>query len=269
MQKINPIYLDVEKYGLSWMKNAFDIYKSGFWTHTAIFFLASFSVLVTLTIESFIPEEYHFFYEWLLSAFFSIFLCVYFTTYIIGIVYKYDKGALEFDIGFDKETIIRFIKVNWFFFILSVVFYAIDHLFSLGGNANGDTLDINAVDALKRSDIRDLMLMTSDFIFQHSHNFLIFCFLMLYVYMKKDFLSIISLIRKALVDENNLGLAIFIIIATLMVMSSIAQIGGYSFLVYFFFVPYLTSLYYVIFKHMFFGEEPTEREEKEGKLSMA
>jgi hypothetical protein len=255
MQKINPVHLDVREHWCSWLIDAFTIYKSSMLTHKAIIIVALMFLLVSSNIESIIPDQYSSYYEWIHLALFRIVFCVYFITYMIGIIYKHDKNSPSLNIGFDKTIISRFIRLNMVIFGLNIISYAFRHLFSVGDAEQSQQV-------IEYTDFELLLIGVESFVFYYIYDFFVFCFVMLYVYMNKSFFSTIGDFNKAIFGHNNFIFAIFLSIFSAVFLDSIANIGNYSVLSYFFFLPYFLSLYYVIFKHLFFGMEPSKREAK-------
>lgn len=253
MQKINPVHLDVKEHWQSWLTDAFTIYKSSILTHKAIIVFALIAVFISSNIESMIPESYSSYYEWIHFALFRVLFCVYFITYMIGIIYKHDKKSPSLNIGFSQNTMGRFVRLNMVVFVLSVISYALRHLFSTGEVEQSQQV-------IEYTDFELLLLGVESVIFYHIYDFFAFCFVMLYVYMNKDFFSTLDDFNKAMFGQNNFAFAIFLSIFSVVFFDSIANIGNYSVLSYFFFFPYFLCLYYVIFKHLFFGMEPSKRE---------
>jgi hypothetical protein len=255
MQKINPVHLDVKEHWKSWLLDAFSIYKSSMVTHKAIIIVALMAVFFSLNIKSMIPESYSGYYDWIHYALFRMFLCVYFLTYMIGIIYKHDRNSPSLNIGFSNNTIHRFIRLNMVIFVLNVISYALQHLFSVNEREVSQS-------AIEYSYFELLILELESVVFYNVFDFFAFCFIMLYVYMNKDFFVTIDDFQKAVFGHNNFLLTIFLSIFTVMFLNSVANIGSYSVVSFFFFFPYFLCLYYVIFKHLFFGMEPSKREVK-------
>ena len=252
MQKINPVHLDVKEHWRGWVSDAFHLYKSFLITNKAIMLIALLFIYMTNSLESFFTETSYI--EWISFLFLRVIVSAYLITYILGMAFKYDKKSPEITIDLEKETMKRFFKVNLVMFAVYILSYALTHLFSVSNNVQAwpNSVELTYVETL-------FVKMRTD-VFYQINDLIIMSFIIIYTYMKKSVMITISHIHDAVFKQGNFLFAIAMPFMIIMFMNTIRGFGSYSSVLYFILLPFTICLYYVVFKHMFFGMEPSKRE---------
>lgn len=254
--KFDIQHISVKEHWKDWLYNAFQIYKAGILSHTAIY-LVAFMVMFAIT-----PSLSESMAGLFLLVYF-IFIAPYFLVYMFGMLYKKDKNAPEFEnVDFSFHTMKRIFKLQSIIltFLLSVSFVSMG--FSQLGNTGAEASETSS-NVLSEYNIYDYLGMAGSYTFKYSEFILYFSYFVLYVFCNRTLFQSLILFNDFLLEKKNFGVFAISLFAPAFIMGVIASLPSEFKILYIFITPFLTSWHYVVFKHGFFGMTPEKQEERE------
>ena len=254
--KFDIQHISVKEHWKDWLYNAFQIYKAGVVSHTAIY-LTAFMVMFAIT-----PSLSENMAGIFLLVYF-IFIAPYFLIYMFGMLYKKDTSAPEFEnVNFSSYTLKRLFKLQTivlsFLLFISFITLGFGELESMGT----ETSDTSSSGFLEYS-IYDYLVIVSGYTFKYSEFILYFSYFVLYSFCGKTFFQSLVLFNDFFIEKRNFGVFAISLFVPAFITGFISSLPPEFKVLHIFVTPFFMSWHYVVFKHGFFGMTPEKQEERE------
>lgn len=254
--KFDVQHISVKEHWKDWFYDAFQIYKRGMLSHTAIY-LSAFMVM--FCIYPLLSDGL----DVLFLLFYFVFIAPYFLIYLFGMLYKKDKSSPDFkNINFSINSLKRVFKLQssllGLLLLASLIPILIAYLFGASTEANADS----STGGISNYDIYDFLQFTGLYSFKHSSFILFFALFVLYSFCEQSLLQSSRLINLFIFTKNNIGVSLMSLLIPVLMINTISLLPPVFKMVYIVLVPYMMSWHYVVFKHGFFGMKPEKQEER-------